>query len=288
LASRLRVALDTNGSPEYALIWKKRVMPSGSPICRLRASAPRTSASDCSGWPSPSANGFEPADLERLEERRQAILAKGINGNGFGLTLGQATQLWLVGWASPQASLGGAEPEGKTGRKLTTQIQLVGWPTATVNDSRSGRNRTANRSDPESQHHDGLTLVDAAMLSGCSTPTAQDASNNASPSQQERNSLPLNVQVKLAGWPTSAATDGTKAPKDHHGRNLTLPGAALKSSPVPMARRVVSRLNPAFSLWLMGFPVTWSCFSPGWSDWGRTERLLADFYAQRDGTETAD
>ncbi len=38
------------------------------------------------------------------------------------------------------------------------------WPTPTVNDSRGGRNRTAVRSNPNSKHHDGVTLVDAARL----------------------------------------------------------------------------------------------------------------------------
>lgn len=38
------------------------------------------------------------------------------------------------------------------------------WPTPTVNDSRGGRNRTAVRSNPDSKHHDGVTLVDAARL----------------------------------------------------------------------------------------------------------------------------
>lgn len=38
------------------------------------------------------------------------------------------------------------------------------WPTPTVNDSRGGRNRTAVRSNPNSAHHDGVTLVDAARL----------------------------------------------------------------------------------------------------------------------------
>lgn len=38
------------------------------------------------------------------------------------------------------------------------------WPTPTVNDSRGGRNRTAVRSNTNSKHHDGVTLVDAARL----------------------------------------------------------------------------------------------------------------------------
>jgi len=43
LESRLRAALDVNGSPEYELTWKHWDMPSGLPICALRASARHTS-----------------------------------------------------------------------------------------------------------------------------------------------------------------------------------------------------------------------------------------------------
>jgi hypothetical protein len=43
LESRLRANLDVNGSPECALIWRDWDMPSGPPICRLQASARRTS-----------------------------------------------------------------------------------------------------------------------------------------------------------------------------------------------------------------------------------------------------
>lgn len=40
----------------------------------------------------------------------------------------------------------------------------ISWPTPTVNDSRGGRNRTSGRSNPNSKHHDGVTLVDAARM----------------------------------------------------------------------------------------------------------------------------
>jgi hypothetical protein len=60
LGNRLRERLDVNGSPEYALTWKRWDMLSGPPICALRASARRISGKDCTGWPTPrtsDANG---------------------------------------------------------------------------------------------------------------------------------------------------------------------------------------------------------------------------------------
>ena len=55
LASRLRQRLDVNGSLEYVLTWKTWDMPSGPPICALRASARRTSDNGFTGWPTPRA-----------------------------------------------------------------------------------------------------------------------------------------------------------------------------------------------------------------------------------------
>ena len=54
----MQAALDVNGSPEYALTWKQWAMPSGPPICALRARAHRISVSvstgERSGWPTPT------------------------------------------------------------------------------------------------------------------------------------------------------------------------------------------------------------------------------------------
>lgn len=60
------------------------------------------------GWPTADASGFGAVDLDRLLERRAECKARTGNGNGFGLTLGQAAPL------------------------------LAGWPTCTVTDAQRG------------------------------------------------------------------------------------------------------------------------------------------------------
>ena len=80
LESRLRATLEGRGSPLYELTWKNWDMPSGQPICALRASARRTSDSDCGGWPTPMAGtpnrlrgtGMDPA--KRRAQGRQVEL----------------------------------------------------------------------------------------------------------------------------------------------------------------------------------------------------------------------
>src|SRR3546814_13202600 len=57
----LRRRMAASGSPEYVLTWKHWDMPSGPPICALRARAPRTSDHDCGGLRSASASEAEPS-----------------------------------------------------------------------------------------------------------------------------------------------------------------------------------------------------------------------------------
>ena len=101
LENRLRQNLASLGSTLYRLTWKKRDTPSGRLIPALRASVRRTSDNEFTGWPTPAANEYEPKDLQRLEQRRKECAERTGNGNGFGLTLGQATPLALSGWPTP-------------------------------------------------------------------------------------------------------------------------------------------------------------------------------------------
>ncbi len=143
LESRLRAKMGVNGSPEYALTWSTWDMPSGPPICRLRASARRTSGKGCSGWPTPDAGAMNIADQNWMQ-RREACKAKHGN-NGFGLTLGMAAQ--LAGWPTPtkgnadgsqmakDASATGRRPDGSKATVSLNQVaQLAGWATPRARD----------------------------------------------------------------------------------------------------------------------------------------------------------
>lgn len=59
LESRLRARMAESGSPEYALTWKPLDMPSGPPICVLRASPRRTSDSGFTGWVTPTTRDWK-------------------------------------------------------------------------------------------------------------------------------------------------------------------------------------------------------------------------------------
>ncbi|MES3152927.1 hypothetical protein O6Y00_11045 [Sphingomonas faeni] len=140
LESRLRAKTASLGSTLYQLTWKDRAGPSQLPICALRASVRRTSANDPTGWPTPDAGGFnQNEDPEAREARRLAIKAKGINGNGFGHTIGSAAQ--LAGWPTPTTRdwKDGSECENvPINALLGRSAWLAGWPTCQARDGDPG------------------------------------------------------------------------------------------------------------------------------------------------------
>ena len=149
---------------------------------------------------------------------------------------------------------------------LTVGTGSSSWPAATVNDSRNGANRTAQRSNPNSQHHDGVTLVDAVRM--WPTPSSQESQptedflaeikNESRGGPGHRLYLPgrkHHTQQTLSRavhyWPTPTARDRNTLAKCKRGANAS-PGG----TPLPIA--VGGTLNPPWVEWLMGFPLGWT------------------------------
>jgi hypothetical protein len=144
LASRLPARTASSGSTLYALTWKARATPSGQPICALRASARRTSDSDCGGWPSPSAT----ETCESLE----TVLARKAKTKAAGHESGLM--------------------------KLGTTAQLASWTTTTTRDWKDSRADIAPRADGKERFDQ---LPRQANLAGWNTPTASDGNGGKRP-----------------------------------------------------------------------------------------------------------
>jgi len=258
LESRLRQRLEGYGSPEYALTWKQWDMQSGPPICALRASQRRTSGKGCtgerSGWNTPIVND--------AEKRGKPVVGAGLAGAGN-----------LTGWPSPNTPSGGRsvsiekmDATGRTldGKKHTASLEhaakFVGWNSSRATDGSNGGPNQA-----------GGSLSADANLAGWTTPQAMEPETDfyrPSRTATGRTTDYLGRQVQgLAGWATCASRDwrsdqGQKTDSEQYGtkgRPLSrqILGLTPDQSSAGTEKQEGYRLNPFFSLWLMGYPVEW-------------------------------
>lgn len=244
LENRCRAAMDLSGSPEYKLRWKYSDMPLGRSICRLRASARRTSDSGCTGWQTPQAH-----------DAHKRGTGNRTNGKGGGGCL--AWDAELAGWPTAAARdwrEGRSNQHGKNARPLNEVAQLVGWNTPRATDGENG-----------GPHQTGGSLPADAALAGWPTPMAGTKAtedyNGAGNTDSGRKTVEL-----VSGWPTPQETWGAAGSTSLVGDRIDEPligglvrGLTPSSSTAETGKPAAYRLNAIFSLWLMGFnPAAWA------------------------------
>jgi len=248
------------------------IMPSG--LSERLASALRTYANGCSGWPTPTvgnATGSQAAKEASATGRRPdgskatvslnavAKLAawptpmagtpaqKGYNEAGN--TDSSRKTVALCGWVSPTAEDGrrGSLPPRPwdTGIPLSQQVTLASWPTARATDGEKNV-RTLEGSLREIERKGGpQDLCQAAQLTSWATPTTRDHKDGSSVGTVETNGL-LGRQV----WLSSPTPTGFSAQTDKPGQ-----------------------LRSGHSRWLMGNPPEWeSCAPTATKSSGRSRR----------------
>lgn len=251
LENRLRARLGVTGSPEYALTWKHWPMKSGPPICALRASRPRTSDKDCSGWRTPSATDSDRGAHPHPDKQ----------SGEHSLT----TESQKAGWPTPRA-----EDSEQTGAHrgvpdtLNSASKLSGWPTPNWHD---GRRPGADLSSTQ-----GGNLNRDSHLAGWATPRSTDAKcGHTYTENMDGKDLAKDASLTIAGWATPCATEVRQGYQDRSrgkkGSQESLTTQAVNflagetpGTPAPTAKRGESRpsLNPFFSSWLMGYPKQWT------------------------------
>ena len=252
LESRLRAALDVNGSPEYALTWKSWDMPAGLPICALRALPRRTSASASTslpaGWPTPTANDDNKTPAAHLAMKER------MGGGRKAITSLQVMAKMVAGWPTPKAERG--DQDTTYARGNPTLARVAGWSTPTANDVTQKR-YTRDQGDP-----DRPRPTNFGLLAGWPTPNAIPESRGglqrnpeaALKRREQGHMLNLDDAATLAGWQSPTT------------------GATLSGSNAPIQTgRESGALSPEFSRWLQGFPRIWDATAPAKRRGGRQE-----------------
>lgn len=277
LESRLRLRLEKAGSTLFNLTWSERATPSGRRYLARQVSVRRISVKDCTSWPTPNAGPQNDGD-STWEERRALLKAQHKNGNGFGMTLGQASTLAsmpLASWPTPQAF-------DATGEGVPRPLRYKG----------NAPSEAGNKRDPSKMGSYRGDLKDYAGLASWPTPRDADAEKNVRSAEgamreMERKGGPqdLNSAATLSSWPTphrgrdhdSDSTLGTYYPSKKQkdleydawlagsGEMQVGSGAGIKST---------DQLNPAHSRYLMGCPLVWGRCRSSYKDWRNWQDFL--------------
>ena len=170
LESKLQARTANLGSTLYKLTWKPWITPSGPSRFRLRASALRTSATDSTGWVTPTTRDWKDTSGD-IKPREDGTLRNDQLGR----------QANLAGWPTPCAEMGTNDLNWKatdgrtTPNKMGWAASLAGWPTPTVTDAKRGteydcmaKNMTLNMAAVRALNGPARLTASGELLTGSS------------------------------------------------------------------------------------------------------------------------
>lgn len=131
LVSKLAAKTLIYGSTLYKLTWKPWVTPSGRSRFRLRASAPRISATASTGWPTPQTSD---ATGGGQAKRAMGEFRHGSNLNNFAMLTGWTTPT-TRDWKDSGADIKPRADGSERFDQLPRQANLAGWNTPRATDA---------------------------------------------------------------------------------------------------------------------------------------------------------
>lgn len=228
--------------------------------------APHTAASESSSWPTPCARDEKGAytnhrqggrDLSSEVKKWPTPIASDANGpreEDGKRSVGLNTRV-LEEWPTPRAADGDSGMEhffrGSENPTLLGAVRKQ-WPTPTAGDGKSAGSRNL----PGSAAHAGVSLTDAVIHGGSSTPRAWPTPRaEDSESTGAHRGVPDTLTSAVREWPTPCATP--------YGRQKTgTEGAAIRPSLETHVKKVGMQLNPDWVEALMGAPIGWTAGPP--------------------------
>ncbi|WP_234033124.1 hypothetical protein [Erythrobacter rubeus] len=212
----------------------------------------------------------EKTDLAKVQARRERHKARGINGNGFGVSLSEKAQTWPTPMAgSPARGENNAAGNSDFSRKAMELAGEMQWQSPTVGLTEGGsKTRSGARSSemllpgqaehwptPASRDHKGANSTDHVTTNGTGRMHMDQLPNFV------EHSFPLSplVQAIRSGPPSSKPSRWLL----RLYLMLTRPDMPTFKRKRSWVRRVSRRkLNPYFVEWLMGWPIGWTDFAP--------------------------
>lgn len=207
------------------------------------------------------------ADLQQSLENRLHQRMEGLGSPEYVLTWKQ----WDIGSEPPICA------QRASGHR-TSGKDCGGWPTTRMTDGEKGTRTDEGAYRERMRRKNGYDLPSAAMMTGWSTPRANDAEKRGTVADDPRNGLV--TQANQTGWPTPQATEARQGFQDRSrgkkGSQESLTTVVVKSIGSPQSIGFAEmenigeflpdgwkmpengRLNPRFSLWLMQYPIAWA------------------------------
>jgi len=129
LESKLQVRLSGLGSTLYKLTWKAWATPSGVSRFRLRASVPRISETERTGWVTPTTRDWK--DTPGMVAQR----------DGKDRLDQLPRQAYLAGWPTLMAGTPAQNGNNAAGNNDSSRktVALAGWPTTAASDGSGGK-----------------------------------------------------------------------------------------------------------------------------------------------------